>query len=609
VIKTIRRALAFMTPKERAKYFGFLWLRAMVAIFDLVGILAIGFLATSIALFITLGSDAGRVIEFGALSFPAVTAQTLPLVAGLILALFLVKAILSILLTRQLALFLAWIEARAAKTVADRAFGSGLTEARLHSKEEVYFAVQAGSPAAFNSVLNSAGTIAAEGLLFILVIGSFFALDPVSAIGTLVYFTLIAAFIQLFIGDLMQKAAARAAEGAVAANTAIGDLSEALREATLFGKKAHFFQKIYDARIRTASSFASQLTLSQMPRYIVETALMIAVALFVLWQSASGDIVKTAGTLGIFLSGGLRLTASLLPLQSALLSIKQSIPMAEKALQFFGPPPVRETPELSTESRDSRLSRESASVILEGVSFQYPGASEKTIREITLTIKAGQQVALIGHSGAGKSTIADLILGLLAPTQGRVLVGGEEPTSVVFENPGRLAYVPQRPGMISGTVAENVTLGEGVNQLNPERLKAAIAASHLHHVLLNLPEGVNTDIGKRKDELSGGQLQRIGLARALYTMPGLLVMDEATSALDAESEHEINKALDEMRGKVTVILIAHRLNTVQKSDVVFLVEHGTITASGTFPELLNSNKTVQNLARLMSVGTDDQSKS
>ena len=283
--------------------------------------------------------------------------------------------------------------------------------------------------------------------------------------------------------------------------------------------------------------------------------------------------------------------------------------MAEKALQFFGPPPVRETPELSTESRDSRLSRESASVILEGVSFQYPGASEKTIREITLTIKAGQQVALIGHSGAGKSTIADLILGLLAPTQGRVLVGGEEPTSVVFENPGRLAYVPQRPGMISGTVAENVTLGEGVNQLNPERLKAAIAASHLHHVLLNLPEGVNTDIGKRKDELSGGQLQRIGLARALYTMPGLLVMDEATSALDAESEHEINKALDEMRGKVTVILIAHRLNTVQKSDVVFLVEHGTITASGTFPELLNSNKTVQNLARLMSVGTDDQSKS
>jgi ATP-binding cassette subfamily C protein len=119
--------------------------------------------------------------------------------------------------------------------------------------------------------------------------------------------------------------------------------------------------------------------------------------------------------------------------------------------------------------------------------------------------------------------------------------------------------------------------------------------------LAELPEGLNTNLGKRKDELSGGQLQRIGLARALYAQPGLLIMDEATSALDAESENEINKALDEMRGKVTVVLIAHRLNTVQRSDVVFLVEKGQITASGTFPELLESNKTVQNLAKLMSI--------
>jgi ABC-type bacteriocin/lantibiotic exporter with double-glycine peptidase domain len=112
-------------------------------------------------------------------------------------------------------------------------------------------------------------------------------------------------------------------------------------------------------------------------------------------------------------------------------------------------------------------------------------------------------------------------------------------------------------------------------------------------------------LGKRKDELSGGKLQRIGLARALYSKPGLLVMDEATSALDAESENEINKALDGMRGEVTVILIAHRLNTVQRSDMVFLVEEGEITAAGTFPELLKSNKTVQSLAKLMSIDSGD----
>lgn len=600
-MKTVHKALAFMTPKERAKYFTFLGLRSFVALFDLVGILAIGFLATSIALFITLGSDARRVIEFGGVTIPAVTAQTLPIVAVLILALFLAKAVISILLTRQLAYFLARIEARAARTVADRAFGSGLGEARLHSKEEVYFAVQAGSLAAFNSVLNSAGTIAAEGILFVLVIGSFFVIDPISAIGTLVYFALIAAVIQLFIGNLLQKASSRVAEGTVAANTAIGDLSEALKEATILGKKDFFFQKIYDARIRTASSTASQLTLAGMPRYIVETALMIAVALFVLWQSASGDIVQAAGTLGIFLSGGLRLTASLLPMQSALLSIKQSIPIAERALKFLGPERgglakpeglVAETPVRSSEA---------AEVILETVSFQYPDSTDSAIREVTIEIKPGQQVALIGTSGAGKSTIADLILGLLTPTQGAVRVAGKNPDEIVLQTPGRLAYVPQRPGMISGTVADNIALGVDSGERDMLRLEAAVAASHLNHVIEALPEGLQTNVGKRKNELSGGQLQRIGLARALYSQPGLLVMDEATSALDAESENEINKALDEMRGKVTVILIAHRLNTVQRSDVVFLIEEGKVSASGSFPELLKSNKTVQNLAKLMSI--------
>ncbi len=600
MLKTVNDALGFMTKQERAKYFSFLGLRSFVALFDLLGILAIGFLATSIALFITLGSDSSRVIEFGGLAIPAVTAQSLPIVAVLILGLFVAKAVISILLTRQLAYFLARVEARAAKTVADRAFGSGLDEARLHSREEIYFAVQSGSPAAFNSVLNAAGTIIAEGLLFVLVIGSFLAVDPLSALGALVYFVLIAAVIQLFIGNLMQIAAARATEGAVAANTAIGDLSEVLREATIFGKKAFFFDKIHAARIRTAGSTASQLTLGGMPRYIVETALIIAVALFVLWQSASGDLVKAAGTLGIFLSGGLRLTASLLPLQSALLTIKQSIPVAEKALKFLtGNFELKLTS--PAQAPETMTVNEAVKVEMRKVSFYYPDSNAATLTAIDLEIQAGQQIAFIGPSGAGKSTLADLILGLLKPASGELLIDGQDPEEVIARNPGRLGYVPQRPGMISGTVAQNIALGIPDGQVDQSRLGEAIASAHLKKVLGQLPEGVETNLGKRKDELSGGQLQRIGLARALYSKPGLLVMDEATSALDADSENEINKALDEMRGKVTVVLIAHRLNTVQRSDVVFLVEEGRVTASGTFPELLSSNKTVQNLAKLMSI--------
>jgi ATP-binding cassette subfamily C protein len=139
--------------------------------------------------------------------------------------------------------------------------------------------------------------------------------------------------------------------------------------------------------------------------------------------------------------------------------------------------------------------------------------------------------------------------------------------------------MPQKPGLVSGTIEANIALGVAPQEIDCDRLNKAIDAAHLRRVLDALPDGLETDLGKRKDELSGGQLQRIGLARALYSRPGLLILDEATSALDAESENEIKRALEEIRGKVTVILIAHRLNTVQNSDVVFQIEGGTLSSA------------------------------
>jgi ATP-binding cassette subfamily C protein len=427
VLKTALKALRFMTPVERSKYYLFLALRSFVATFDLLGILAIGFLATSIDLFVKLGSDTSRVIEFGGFRIPAVTAQSLPLISALILGLFVFKAVVSILLTRQLAYFLAKVEARASVIVADRAFGNDLEDARRFSTQDVYFAVQSGSPAAFNAVLNSVGTIAAEGLLFLFVIVSFLVVDPISALGAIVYFGFVAVVIQLSIGTKMQKVSVRVAEGSISAYEAIGDISEVLRETTVLGKKQYFFDRIFDARTRTASSLASQHTLGGMPRYIVETSLIIAVAIFILLQAARGDVVSSAGTVGIFLSGGLRLTASILPLQSAVLIIKQAIPIAEKALDLLENSHSHSGEAVPTPAKSSPGFYEPAGVVMTDVSFKYPDAQDKTIDRMSIEIKPGQQIALIGPSGAGKSTIADLILGLLRPSEGEVKVAGSKP--------------------------------------------------------------------------------------------------------------------------------------------------------------------------------------
>jgi ATP-binding cassette subfamily C protein len=256
---------------------------------------------------------------------------------------------------------------------------------------------------------------------------------------------------------------------------------------------------------------------------------------------------------------------------------------------------------IELKSTESKVISSPVSVKAQAVSFRYSGAERSAVNAVSFEINAGQQAAFIGPSGAGKSTIADLILGLVQPTEGEILLGGIKPESWIQNNPGLIAYVPQRPGMVSGTIAENIALGVRAQDIDSERLDRAIRDSHLHETLAALKFGIDTDLGNRKDNLSGGQLQRIGLARALYTQPKLLVMDEATSALDAESENEINKALDEMRGKVTVVLIAHRLNTVQRADQVFLIEKGKLMDSGTFPDLMKKNPSVKRLAKLMEI--------
>jgi ABC-type multidrug transport system fused ATPase/permease subunit len=588
-----------MTPKERKRFYLLVSIKSILAILDLVGILAIGFLATSVALFITKGSDSNRTISLASMEIPAITAQTLPSAVILILGLFLLKALGSILLTKLLAGFLARIEARFAKTVAKLALSTDINHARRLSREEIYFAVQVGSPSAFNWILNYFATIVAEASLFVIVILAFFAISPVSAVAAILYFGIIGLVLHLLVGRWMQTASFKIAEGSISANTSLGDLGEVLRESTIYGKNEFFFNKIYDSRIKVSSSSASQFVLAGVPRYVIETALLVGIAGFVLIQSASGDLVSAAGTVGVFLTGGLRLTASLLPLQSALLSIKTAIPAAERALGLVSE--ITSTDDSHEETLISEEPIDEVEVVFENLGYKYPKSDSYAVSNMNLKIEHGQQAAFIGPSGAGKSTIADLILGLLTPTSGSVLINGHNPAELIKSSPGLISYVPQKPGMISGSIAENIALGVPVAEIDQAKLQRAITAAHLLEVIAALPEGINSDLGKRKDELSGGQLQRIGLARALYSEPKLLIMDEATSALDANSEHEINKVLDEMRGKVTVILIAHRLNTIQRSDIVYLVENGQITAQGNFAELQRSNPTVQSLAALMAI--------
>jgi ABC-type multidrug transport system fused ATPase/permease subunit len=612
MLKAIKASLAFMTPKERSKWYFLTGLRALLSILDLVGILAIGFVVTSTAIFLTSGSDPDRVVEFAGLQIPAVNAQTLPWVSAAVLLLFLAKALLSVILTKQAAFFVATVEARSARTIAEIAFGGDLGDARKRSREEIMYAIQSGSPFAFNTLLSAVNALAAEAMLFVLICIGFFFVDPLATFAAVVYFGLIALVMQYFVGSLMSRAGHVAAEAAVQANMAISDMLSVFRELLVLGKREKYIEGIYRARVSAADSAATQYYLSGMPRYIIEAALLMGVALFVLSQALAGDIVKSAATIGVFLSGGFRLTAALLPLQNALLTINSVLPGAKTAQDILA---LRPQDSISRELLVGLLDRPSMNedatgitqpigVKFKEVSFSYPDSSAPALKGISFEIEPGSQVALMGPSGSGKSTIADLLCDVISPTDGRIIKGIS--SDGVEKNQGgpRVSYVPQRPGIVSGTILENVALGEDSSQVSRGRAAEALRLAHLSDLIRGLSEGIDTQLGKLQDGLSGGQMQRLGLARALYTNPSLLVMDEATSALDAESEAEIQTALNDMRGKVTVVLIAHRLNTIQHADKVLLVEGGQLSDSGTFKELIVRNPSVGRVVDLMRIERD-----
>ena len=612
MLKATKSSLAFMTPIERSKWYFLTGLRAVLSFLDLAGILAIGFVVTSTAIFLNSGSDPNRVLEFAGFQIPAVNAQTLPWVSAAVLVIFLVKALFSVILTRKAAFFVATVEARSAKTIAEISFGGDLGDARKLSREEIMYAIQSGSPYAFNTLLNAVNAFVTEAMLFVVICMGFLFVDPWATLAAVLYFGLIAFVMQYFVGSLMTKAGRIAAEGAVQANTAISDLLSVFRELLVLGKRDKYIDGIYKARVAAADSAATQHYLSGMPRYIIEAALLVGVALFVLAQALAGDIVKSAATLGVFLSGGFRLTAALLPLQNALLTINAALPSARTAhvilnrVQILEPPFWKVNDDLGeTFSRGIQEGTTGAiGVRVESVSFSYPDANRAALNDVSFEIEAGTQVALMGPSGAGKSTIADLLCSVLAPSTGAITRTNEKHGSSELATQGGVSYVPQRPGLVSGTILDNVALGEDVAKVDRAKALEALRLAHLEHIIEQLPEGLDAPLGNLQDGLSGGQIQRLGLARALYTEPGLLVMDEATSALDAESEAEIQKALGEMRGKVTVVLIAHRLNTIQHADKVILIEEGQVKDSGTFKELVARNPSVERVVDLMKVEKD-----
>ena len=247
---------------------------------------------------------------------------------------------------------------------------------------------------------------------------------------------------------------------------------------------------------------------------------------------------------------------------------------------------------MSVPIRDTSIYRSSfqRDVNITDVSFAYAASSSEALIDVSISVARGEAVGLVGPSGSGKSTLVDILLGLLEPTSGRVLVDGDDIHDNLRGWQDQIGYVPQSIFLTDDTLRRNVAFGLPKDKIDDEAVRSAIRSAQLEEFVASLPEGMETVVGERGVRLSGGQRQRIGIARALYNNPDVLVLDEATSSLDTETEHGVMQAVQALQGDKTVIIVAHRLSTVEYCDRLYRLENAQIVDEGTFSEVTSRTK-------------------
>jgi ABC-type multidrug transport system fused ATPase/permease subunit len=371
-------------------------------------------------------------------------------------------------------------------------------------------------------------------------------------------------------------------------NERISEILTSYRENIVRGRRSFYANAISADQISMAAIQAELSFIPNISKYVIEGSLVLGTLLICAVQFQLQDAAQAIGTLSIFLAAGSRIAPAVLRIQQSALSLRNASGGAKPTIDLIESLSNTQEISLDTKASDFIYEKFIPSVVLSNIEVRYPNAEELALKNVNLEINPGETIAIVGPSGAGKTTLVDVILGVLEPTAGRVLVSNAIPSDAVSEFPGAIAYVPQDVFITNGSILQNIVLGYGKSEIQLDYVNRAVKVASLNKLIESLPDGLNSLAGERGSKISGGQRQRLGIARALYTQPKLLVLDEATSALDGQTEADISSSIQELKGSLTVIIIAHRLSTAIHADRVYYLEQGEIKAFGSFEQVRNA---------------------
>jgi ABC-type multidrug transport system fused ATPase/permease subunit len=596
-----RESLGLLTKRDRRLLAASTGIQISLSFLDLLGVALIGALGAISVNGVQSRSPGDRVFQLLRLlhidtfSFQSQAASLAVLASVVLLA----RTFLSMYFSRRAMFFLSRRGANISLNLLSRLLNQNILEINSRTTQSTIYALTSGvSTLTLTIIGGTINLIADMALLSVLTVGLFFV-DPKLALGCFILFGFIVIILYKRLHLRVRKLGGIEAELNVESNNKIAEILTSYRENVSRGRRFYYATLIGKYRRDLASAQAELSFLPNVSKYIVEAATVLGVLFICALQFSAQDATNAVGTLSVFLAAGTRIAPAVLRIQQAALSFKSAAGSMQPTLQLIDSlrnvlPISEENPVLNDKHSDF-----TPAISLKNVTFKYPGANVSALNDVSLEVLDGETVAIVGASGAGKTTLVDVILGILRPSSGVVQVSGFEPSEAIKKWPGAISYVPQDVYMSNGSILENVVMGFDPRSANSENVIDALRLAHLENHIQALPNGLNTFIGERGTNLSGGQRQRLGIARALYTKPKLLVLDEATSALDGQTEAEISDSIQGLRGDVTLVVIAHRLSTIKNADRIYFFDEGRLAAVGTFEEVRSQIPDFDSQAKLM----------
>jgi ABC-type multidrug transport system fused ATPase/permease subunit len=584
---TFREALLILNPSARKRLKWMIFFQAALGIFDLAAVAVIGLLASLAVRGIQSAPTEGLLFEvitktnLNSLSFQSQVA-----LLGLIAAvLFISKTVLSVIFVKSSLAYLGKLGSETSSDAIARFFSQPLNKIVSENPQLNIFAVTSGIDAIMLGVIGASVTAIADVTLMI------FMIIALSFVDFVLSFTLIVIFSTLGYGlfrKLRMKAFEVGQKGTelnVSSNQKIMDLIQTYRESFVSNTLANSISAIQSDRRALGIVMTEKAFMPNITKYFFEIVLVLGALSISAYQFLISDASAAVATLTVFLAAGSRIAPAALRLQHWALQLKTSLAAAKPTLFLLKSvrdiTPVASGLTLPNYEHHGFIS----SIEIQDLHFSHSDNPNFKFSGLNLSINEGQFVAIVGPSGSGKSTLIDLMLGLLEPDKGSIKISGVAPSVAITKWPGAISYLPQEIQIISGSIRENVSRGfTGSTDVDRE-VNQALQAADLGDFILGLPAGIDSELGNAGSNVSGGQRQRLGIARVLFSHPRLLVMDEGTSALDGETEWNITQTLRDSRRKMTLVIIAHRLTTVMAADKIFYVEDGGIIACGTFDEL------------------------